>query len=442
MPASLLRQTQRATSTASLPTTPFTPTPTRTSPVYPTHTSTPHLHPPKPRPESLQTRRSTQATTKAATTQAASTTTTSTLAQPTILSLSTSLAQRWSKHLRTQGLSPSQARQHHHDQHVQRVRSATTQRRQAQQRPSSAPHRRAHAHAHAATTTPATTTPHSTLSNPTNKQPPQSTRDFIHNVRVLRRENIVQHTNAHAQQTLQSQHAAALTVKHQESQHRLQRSLTTLTSTNQDLKHQNHNLATRLRTANEETSSLSFNVTMLRKRLQLLTSREIENQRRLETFARFAPLFDALDTYSSPADALRRLSVLEKEQASNFAETRQAEDELKQTTKQFATQHKTANDTIEALKVKLLNVQTIADEQIATLQQDLHTTKLDVKALESFRTKYLTTQTAVRGCYERALRACALLDVDDPRMDMSSANSVADIGHPLQMLEHVGLLFE
>lgn len=441
MPASLLRQTQRATSTASLPTTPFTPTPTRTSPVYPTHStssSTPHLHPPKPRPESLHSRRSTQATTQA-TTQA-STTTTSTLAQPTILSLSTSLAQRWSKHLRTQGLSPSQARQHHHDQHVQRVRSATTQRRQAQQRPSSAPHRRAPAPAAAAT--PATTMPHSTLSNPTNKQPPQSTRDFINNVRVLRRENIVQHTNAHAQQTLQSQHATALTVKHQESQHRLQRSLTTLTSTNQDLKHQNHNLAIRLRTANEEASSLSFNVTMLRKRLQLLTSREIENQRRLETFARFAPLFDALDAYSSPADALRRLSVLEKEQASNFAETRQAEDELKQTTQQFATQHKTATDTIEALKVKLLNVQTIADEKIAALQQNLHTTKLDVKALESFRTKYLTTQTAVRGCYERALRACALLDVDDPRMDMSSANSVADIGHPLQMLEHVGLLFE
>ena len=94
------------------------------------------------------------------------------------------------------------------------------------------------------------------------------------------------------------------------------------------------------------------------------------------------------------------------------------------------------------MKVKLLNVQTIADEKIAALQQNLHTTKLDVKALESFRTKYLTTQTAVRGCYERALRACALLDVDDPRMDMSSANSVADIGHPLQMLEHVGLLFE
>ena len=59
--------------------------------------------------------------------------------------------------------------------------------------------------------------------------------------------------------------------------------------------------------------SLSFNVTMLRKRLQLLTAREIENQRRLETYSRFAPLFDALDAYSSPADALRRLSVLEKE---------------------------------------------------------------------------------------------------------------------------------
>ena len=79
------------------------------------------------------------------------------------------------------------------------------------------------------------------------------------------------------------------------------------------LSDQCRDLDTRLETEEDEKMSLSFNVTMLRKRLQLLTAREIENQRRLETYSRFAPLFDALDAYSSPADALRRLSVLEKE---------------------------------------------------------------------------------------------------------------------------------
>ena len=63
-------------------------------------------------------------------------------------------------------------------------------------------------------------------------------------------------------------------------------------------------------------------------------------------------------------------------------------------------------------------------------------------SLQSFRSKYLETQTAVRNCYERALRAAAVLDVGDPRISMASEKNVADVGYPLQMLEHLGLLFE
>lgn len=41
-------------------------------------------------------------------------------------------------------------------------------------------------------------------------------------------------------------------------------------------------------------------------------------------------------------------------------------------------------------------------------------------SLQSFRSKYLETQTAVRNCYERALRAAAVLDVGDPRISISA----------------------
>lgn len=181
---------------------------------------------------------------------------------------------------------------------------------------------------------------------------------------------------------------------------------------------------------------------MLRKRLQLLTTREIENQKRLETFSRFAPLFDALDTYSSPADALRRLSVLEKESGSTFAEARQAEEHLKDATDHFTDVIKKNDATISELKVKLLQASKKSEAKIHELEHAVHTSKQDVLSLQSFREKYLTTQTAIQNCYERALRAAAVLDVGDPRISMASEKNIADVGYPLQMLEHVGLLFE
>jgi hypothetical protein len=387
-------------------------------------------------------------------------------ATPSILQMSTSLAMRWSKHLKTQGLDPEQARRHNQEQHVERVRgaaasqaallsqaAATAQAAQSythKKRPQSAPgQRRKNLRTNhkqleqSILQSEQQLPPFSTFDERKNNQAPVvGIRDFINNVRTIRRKNIIHHTNSYSNEAMKEEIESKLRQKHYEEMAKLKHTLTQMKLSNNDLADQNKNLSMRLQAATEETSSLSFNVTMLRKRLQLLTSREIDNQRRLETFSRFAPLFDALDAYSSPADALRRLSVLEKEQSSNFAEVRQAEDNLKQTTGYLTSLNKAANATIEELKVKLLESRKIAEVQISTLKQDLHTAKLDVKSLESYRTKYLETQTAVRGCYERALKACSLFEVDDPRLGMTSEKNIANIGHPLQMLEHLGLLFE
>ena len=43
-----------------------------------------------------------------------------------------------------------------------------------------------------------------------------------------------------------------------------------------------------------DKQSLLYNIHLLRKRLQLLTAREIENQRQLRTFTKLQPLFKTL----------------------------------------------------------------------------------------------------------------------------------------------------
>ena len=74
----------------------------------------------------------------------------------------------------------------------------------------------------------------------------------------------------------------------------------------------------------------------------------------METFSRFAPLFDALDAYSSPADAMRRLSVLEKEQGSSFAKARHAEETLVETTKAHTQEMKKLEAKNAELSVELV----------------------------------------------------------------------------------------
>jgi len=276
----------------------------------------------------------------------------------------------------------------------------------------------------------------------TEERPLVGMREFIDRVRNLRRNNIVNHTLSLSTQAEKEKIELEVRSKHQSELIALKRSLASVERHNSDLQEQCHELDSRLSTSTEETSSLSFNVTMLRKRLQLLTAREVENQRRLETFTRFAPLFDALDAYSSPADALRRLSVLEKESGSTFAEARQAEETLKDVQDEYAKKFKHQEMMNAELNVKLLESEKHANIEIARLENELHTAKQDARSLESFREKYLRTQTSVRDCYQRALTAAAVLDVGDPRIAMASESNVADIGHPLQMLEHLGLLFE
>ena len=89
-----------------------------------------------------------------------------------------------------------------------------------------------------------------------------------------------------------------------------------------------------------------------------------------------------------------------------------------------------------------LSVREKLEKKISNLESQLHEARQDMRSFEGYRQKYLDTTTAVRACYERALRSAELLDAKDPRIALASEQAVADVGRPLQMLEHLGLLFE
>ena len=63
-----------------------------------------------------------------------------------------------------------------------------------------------------------------------------------------------------------------------------------------------------------------------------------------------------------------------------------------------------------------LGVRGKLEKEVAALKADLHESRQDTRSLQGYRKKYLDTTTAVRACYERALRSADLLDAKDPRV--------------------------
>ena len=156
---------------------------------------------------------------------------------PEILAMSTSLASRWSKHLQTQGLDPDSKRQHTQQQHVQRVRGVAASRaallsQQAataeaaatggkRQRPQSAPGRRRsqnntyatnkyssssnnnnNNNNNAAAATSPMQSPFERFGGDAEERPVVGIREFIDQVRTLRRKNIVKEANSLSHQAM------------------------------------------------------------------------------------------------------------------------------------------------------------------------------------------------------------------------------------------------
>ena len=70
-----------------------------------------------------------------------------------------------------------------------------------------------------------------------------------------------------------------------------------------------------------DKQSLLYNIHLLRKRLQLLTAREIENQRQLRTFTKLQPLFKTLQekfNFGSAEEVVQRFQVLEDAETGHY----------------------------------------------------------------------------------------------------------------------------
>ena len=101
-----------------------------------------------------------------------------------------------------------------------------------------------------------------------------------------------------------------------------------------------------------DKQSLLYNIHLLRKRLQLLTAREIENQRQLRTFTKLQPLFKTLQekfNFGSAEEVVQRFQVLEDAETGHYHKIAAMDDQRRTLERKVADISKSRNDEVAAL---------------------------------------------------------------------------------------------
>ena len=103
-----------------------------------------------------------------------------------------------------------------------------------------------------------------------------------------------------------------------------------------------------------DKQSLLYNIHLLRKRLQLLTAREIENQRQLRTFTKLQPLFKTLQekfNFGSAEEVVQRFQILEDAETGHYHKIASMDDQRRNLEQKVAEISKLRSDEVAEMKI-------------------------------------------------------------------------------------------
>jgi hypothetical protein len=163
-----------------------------------------------------------------------------------------------------------------------------------------------------------------------------------------------------------------------------------------------------------DKESLLYNVHLLRKRLQLLTAREIENQRQLRTFTKLQPLFKTLQekfNFGSAEEVVSRFEAMERGQLEHFQKISDMDENRRDLETKVASISKARNDQVAALNTEIFTGTSKLESDLNDLRRELDQAKAESRRNESFRDKYISLDSMVRELYVDACEKTGLVDM-------------------------------
>eukprot|EP00761_Pharyngomonas_kirbyi_P002054 gb/GECH01002058.1/.p1 GENE.gb/GECH01002058.1/~~gb/GECH01002058.1/.p1 ORF type:complete len:625 (+),score=200.81 gb/GECH01002058.1/:1-1875(+) len=179
----------------------------------------------------------------------------------------------------------------------------------------------------------------------------------------------------------------------------------------------------------EESKSLRYTIELLQQKLEKMTEREIENQKKLRVFSNMEPLFDKISeqfNFQHPREVLERLENLEKEQAENYSKLLEAQ-EMKNDYERKLERVEKENETKRRQELTdLQHSLTKTEKQRRDLQKQLEDAQMESKRLEEFQQKYLTLDAAVLDLWYRWVKE--IEDMDEKTHVEETVTSIEAIG--------------
>ena len=175
-----------------------------------------------------------------------------------------------------------------------------------------------------------------------------------------------------------------------------------------------------------DKQSLLYNIHLLRKRLQLLTAREIENQRQLRTFTKLQPLFKTLQekfNFGSAEEVVQRFQILEDAETGHYHKIASMDDQRRNLEQKVAEISKLRSDEVAALNTEIYQGTDKLERDLAQLQRELTSAKSDVKKMENYRDKYIQLDQMVKQLYLDSCENTGLVNVKKLKNEKKKNNT-------------------
>ncbi|KAG9396858.1 Chromosome partition protein Smc [Carpediemonas membranifera] len=175
--------------------------------------------------------------------------------------------------------------------------------------------------------------------------------------------------------------------------------------------------------------SLRDTIELLNKKMRRMQVREVESQRRLQTFAKFEPIFDALSErfhFSSPEEVITRLETLEAQQVTLYTEIVEAQEAKASLERQSHRAKQDAEGKLQTQVTDLLQSLSKSEARINELLQIQAQQQSTVDQAEELKRKHLALVFGIVDLWDVWERESNLIDPNNKidRPDMSDPEQI------------------
>eukprot|EP00762_Andalucia_godoyi_P000038 ANDGO_02228.mRNA.1 Hypothetical protein GL50803_15432 len=154
----------------------------------------------------------------------------------------------------------------------------------------------------------------------------------------------------------------------------------------------------------EEIGSLKYTTDLLRKKVQKMGEREVENQRKLAAFQHLEPIFDKLSDefqFSSPEQILKKIEKLKEAQVELYSQYSEAVESKGEMEKKMDRIKRDTEGRLQKQLNEAFDARTRAERKLNEAESRINELQSQVRKLSDMRETYLTVNSSIMDLWNK-----------------------------------------